>query len=383
MFVDLLNWLLIVLAIFYFTALLLLWLGMQRNRAGTAVEQPMVSVVIAARNEAHHMPALVQALAAQDYPVEKIEFILVDDRSTDDTGAAFRHSVGTDSRFRLERVLQVNPEMAGKKNALAIGIQAARGALILTTDADCRPLSHWVSTVVAFFEPKVGLVAGFSPLELPDTRSLAHRLIALDALALACVAAGSAGWGRLATCSGRNLAYRKVVFDQVGGFSGIGHFVSGDDDLLLHLVQQQTRWHIRYALDQRALVPSFLPASLRAFYHQRIRHASKGRHYGWKMTTILTVIYLFNLLIFILIPALLMGEWNPIPAFILLIKSALELVVLASGAQKFAKIHLLKTFLLAELLHIPYVVIFGALGQFGKFSWKQENWDARISRRKI
>ncbi|HST88545.1 MAG TPA: glycosyltransferase, partial [Ktedonobacterales bacterium] len=46
---------------------------------------PLVSLVVATRNEAKHLPALLESLAASEYPVERIEVLIVDGESTDGT----------------------------------------------------------------------------------------------------------------------------------------------------------------------------------------------------------------------------------------------------------------------------------------------------------
>ena len=124
----------------------------------------------------------------------------------------------------------------------------------------------------------------FSPL-VPDTGSggPAAAFIQIDALTLAVMAAGTIGIGWATTCSGRNLSYRKKVFDEIGGFSEISSFVSGDDDLFLHTVRSRTAWNTRYAVDPQAAVPSYVTGTLRSFFNQRTRHALKiqgisGRH---------------------------------------------------------------------------------------------------------
>ena len=51
----------------------------------TSKELPKVSVVIAARNEEMVLPSLIKDLVNQEYPLDKLEVIIVNDRSTDAT----------------------------------------------------------------------------------------------------------------------------------------------------------------------------------------------------------------------------------------------------------------------------------------------------------
>jgi cellulose synthase/poly-beta-1,6-N-acetylglucosamine synthase-like glycosyltransferase len=236
--------------------------------------------------------------------------------------------------------------------------------------------------MVRYFEPEIGLVAGFSPLErLENRRGAGEMLFALDSLSLACVAAGGIGLGLSLTCSGRSLAYRRTVWDAVGGFNQIKSLVSGDDDLFLHLVMQKTNWKTVYALHPDALVYSNPPLNFKAFAMQRTRHASKGKHYALKLKSILILVYLYNLYLFIgglslpFLPFIIQG----VLILSFLLKSLIEFRLLFNGAKKFQKEYYLKFFPLAIFLHIPYVVIFGFLGTFKNFQWKGQKFQAKTS----
>ena len=259
--------------------------------------------------------------------------------------------------------------MAPKKWALHRGIEQARGEVILTTDADCGVRPGWISSMIRYFTDDVGLVAGFSPLDRIEAPSIFHRLIGLDGLALAGVAAGSFGAGIPLTCNGRNLAYRKSVYEEVGGFSTIGSFISGDDDLFMHLVRENTCWDMRYNIDPESIVSSQPPIGFKEFVHQRLRHASKTRHYPIGLTVGLIPVYLFNL--FLLTAVFVLKMW-PVLIVIFGMKSILEFFLLLRMVRIFRLQGWLRYFPLAALLHVPYVVVFGLWGLLGRFKWKGE-----------
>ena len=371
--------LIILLTLVYAAGVLTLRWGLHRLPPPTNSAQPAVSVVVAARNEAAVLDDCLRALTIQDYPA-RLEIIIVDDRSTDRTAAIVRKWQQTDPRISLLQVTRRHPGIAPKKYALTRGISEAAGEIILTTDADCCPAQSWVSAIVRHFLPQTGLVAGFSPLENPhESRFSPRKLYALESLSLAAVSAGGIGLNKGLTCSGRNLAYRKQVFEEIGGFRQIAHLISGDDDLFLQLVAKSGRWKLNYAAVPDALVYSAPPERFRDFYHQRTRHASKSRHYHWKLIAGLTLVYLFNLFI-LLIPIWgLLGWyawfWIGLAAFV--VKTAAEFFLLRTMARRVNKNDLMRWFVIAPLLHIPYVVVFGLLGVFKKFEWKGEIFHAR------
>lgn len=363
------------LTLFY--CIILLWLirGLFRLAPGKIELQPMVSIVVAARNEEKNISTCLKALTAQQYPTDKYEVIIVDDRSEDRTVEIVKRVMGKYAHIRLVEIKKIEPPISPKKWALHQGISQAKGEIILTTDADCRVETGWIETTVRHFDKHVGLVAGYSPLVSENHRSLLNRFMALDALALAAVAAGSFGGGYPLTCNGRNLAYRKEAYHQTGGFDAIRHIISGDDDLFLHQMREKTEWEMRYAIEKQSVVSSIPPKNFKTFFHQKIRHASKSRYYNTRMKMGLVVAYLCNLSLLFL---LFMQSWI-LFIIILGIKSSFEFLLLSKASKIFHQEQSLFIFPLIEILHIPYVVLFGALAQFTKFKWKETAYSSRIN----
>ncbi|MBN1154773.1 glycosyltransferase [candidate division KSB1 bacterium] len=363
--------LLVLLTFFYVIIILRLRRGITQLKSGTNQKIHSVSVVIAARNESENIGHCIESLLAQHYPADRYEVIIVDDRSTDDTADIVSSYSSKFDRVKLIRIVQPTSEMAPKKNALSQGIDNAQGEIILTTDADCITKPGWISAMNRQYDEHVGLVAGFSPLDRAKKQSLFSRLVQLDALSLAAVAAGSFGAGFPLTCNGRNLSYRTRVFHEIGGFLKFGQYVSGDDDLLLHHVVRHTNWETRYVLDPDSTVSSEAPATFSHFFHQRTRHASKGSRYSFRMTLSLVAVYLMNVLLMIL-P--LLALWSPeLWKYFLgciIVKSVAEYSLVQRAARQLRLNNLIDYFPIAVLFHIPYVVIFGLWGQFGKFRWK-------------
>ena len=95
-----------------------------------------LSLVIPARNEERNISTLLRALENQSYPRHLFEVIVIDDHSTDSTAEMVQG-------FQGVRLLHLKEEGINsyKKKAIATGIDAATGEIIVTTDADCHPLS--------------------------------------------------------------------------------------------------------------------------------------------------------------------------------------------------------------------------------------------------
>lgn len=95
---------------------------------------PSLSVIIPACNEGNTIGAALEGWAGQDYP--RLELILVNDRSSDNTGEIMERLASLDPRVRVRQVDALPPGWLGKVHALHVGTLEARGEWLLFTDAD-------------------------------------------------------------------------------------------------------------------------------------------------------------------------------------------------------------------------------------------------------
>ena len=256
---------------------------------------PSVSIVVAARNEEGDIEGCLKALLAQRYG-GSLEVIIVDDRSSDGTAAIVERVASTNARLKLVRAAPTPRYRCPKKSALAQGIEKSIGELLLLTDADCTPPPCWAEVTAArFTESEVGVVMGYArPRPAPGLR---QRLLALDNVAIGALAAGSAGGGMPLACSGRNLAYRRTVYDDVGGFASIGHLIGGDDVYFARKVAARGLWKMIFNWRPEAIVENAPdPVDLSALMNQKLRHASKAGRYGGSARLLGIGAYLFFML---------------------------------------------------------------------------------------
>jgi cellulose synthase/poly-beta-1,6-N-acetylglucosamine synthase-like glycosyltransferase len=95
---------------------------------------PSVSIVVAARDEARHLEAALDSFLGQDYT--PLEVIVVDDRSTDRTGAIADAFARRDWRVTVLHLTALPEGWLGKNHALDRGAETAQGEFLLFTDAD-------------------------------------------------------------------------------------------------------------------------------------------------------------------------------------------------------------------------------------------------------
>jgi len=117
-----------------------LYAGVRRLRGLEEVEPlpddalPTVTVVVAAKDEMARAERAARSLLAIDYP--RLEIVIVDDRSTDGTGAILDRIAAEDPRLHVIHVDALPEGWIGKCHALARGEAVARGEWILFTDGD-------------------------------------------------------------------------------------------------------------------------------------------------------------------------------------------------------------------------------------------------------
>ena len=356
--------------------------GLRRVRgAGSSGATPTVSVVVAARDEEANIDRCLSGLRAQDYPKDLFEIIVVDDGSRDATAAR----VQAVPDVRLLQTHALLGWTGSKKAALSLGVQAARGELIVTTDADCLVRPGWLRALAAHFEPEVGMVAGLSEVgPRGGACGLRTGYEALDFLVLMGCIGGSIGQGHPMAASGQNLAYRRAVFAAVGGYEGMMHRGSGDDVLLLQRVRRDGRWRIRFACDEEARSTHPPAASLLALLRQRIRWASNAPcqvrldplFFGYMAVT-----YALNALV-LLAPVLCLARWLPVPwaLGVLAGKWFAEMAMLAQTMAVFGRRELWRYVWLWLLVQPLHVGLAGALGCLGMFRWKgsAHRWGRRL-----
>ncbi len=371
---DLFTWALLVSTVLYTGAATAIFIGLFQCRTGASKARPFVSVVVAARNEENHIEGCLNRLVRQTYPQDRYEILVVDDDSDDRTPEIVARTVAAHAHVRCLSVGDAFPHMTAKKRPLSVGIREARGEIILTTDADCRVPPTWMAGMVACFEPDVGAVIGFSQVKAPGSPLTPfERLQGLDFLALMSASAGAANLGLPLAASGQNLAYRKALFEGVGGFRTIAHRSSGDDVLLLQLMRRANRGRIVFAAHPETFVSTWRTESVGGFWQQRRRWASNA-FYQLRLNRpffiYITAVFLVNLLAPLGLVTGTFAGGRLFPLACWAAKAVADLAVTWKGAWTFGRSDLLPALPAWEILQAPYTVLVGLTGSLTGFTWK-------------
>jgi glycosyltransferase involved in cell wall biosynthesis len=200
-----------------------------------AASLPKVSVVVPVHNGEATIAACVESLVRLDYPSERLEIFVVDNRSTDGT----RHIV---SRFPVR--LLSEDRVQSSYAARNLGVAESSGELLAFTDADCIAHPGWVRALVeALRAPDVGGVAG--AIEAFQVRSALERYQASASVRSDRAYAHPV----MPFAQTANAAYRRSVFTQIGPFDESLIF-GGDLDFSWRM-QRETGLRLAYAGDAR------------------------------------------------------------------------------------------------------------------------------------
>lgn len=269
--------------------------GLKESKSTKA--QISVSVIIAARNEAHHLHALIAALSRQKHP--NYEVILVNDRSTDESYDLLQSY--SESHWLKVIHLKVIPDgWNGKKYALSQAIKMAKNNILLFTDADCLPNSdHWISSMTEAVSDKIKVVLGFSPYQ--KEASLINNFIQFETLLTGIQYLGMAHLGFPYMSVGRNWAIQKAAYP-LEYLNSIKNITGGDDDLIAQKVCNGVNTEVRFQANSQTT--SEAKTTWKSLIHQKIRHLKVGQAYSKKSKTLLGLFsfsYVISWLIFLVL----------------------------------------------------------------------------------
>lgn len=251
---------------------------------------PPVSIVICYKNAEKTIKNTVLAVLIQNYPT--FEVVLVNDFSDDESKNIVRSI--DDNRIRH---IDCTKNIAGKKQALFEGIQAAKYEILLLTDADCLPDStEWISKMVTNkISNQTQVVLGYGPLR--PTKKFVSQFSNFETVMTAlqyfsyCLA-------KIPYMGvGRNILYEKSLFLSKNNLIAGKTLSSGDDDLWINSISNQVKMSI--SIDPKTFVYSETKQTWRDFFIQKSRHVSVSPHYKTRHKILLFIFSFSNIGIYL------------------------------------------------------------------------------------
>ena len=234
----------------------------------TTQEPPRVTVQLPVYNERHVVRRLIDAVAAFDWPADRLQIQLLDD-STDDTRQIIAHTAA----FHRQRGIDIlQYRRADRRNykagALQEGLADAHGEFLAIFDADFVPPPDFLQrTIPSFTDPTVGCVqTRWGHLNANVSRLTQAQSLGIDGHFVVEQRARDE-LGAMLNFNGTAGVWRRTCMEQAGGWRGD----TLTEDLDLSYRAQLRGWRIVYRPD--VIVPAEIPVSVDAFKRQQFRWA--------------------------------------------------------------------------------------------------------------
>ena len=238
---------------------------------------PMVSILVPARNEERHLPACRQSLQRLDYPPDRVQFIIGDDQSRDNTPLIINEWIAQGgNRIPVAVDSHHSPKINGKANALHQMAKLANGELLLFTDADCTVNPAWVREMVSAYRKDFGVVTGITTVR---TATFFSYMQSLDWWLTLGMIKSTSDLSYAVTAMGNNMLVGKQAYLEVGGFENIPFSVTEDFALAQSLINKGYR--PAHQVSSRSLVMTKSEKNLSNLLKQRKRWMKGAMSLPW------------------------------------------------------------------------------------------------------
>jgi len=231
---------------------------------------PKTSVIVPVYNGEADLPELINCLQAQTYPGDRVEYLLVDNGSSDRTASVIQTAIQETASLGITlRYLQEN-KIQSSYAARNTGIRAAKSEILAFTDADCRPQPDWLdSLILPFADSAVGVVVG-EIVALPGKSLLEKHADRHNVLSQQhTLEHPFCPYGQTA-----NLAIRRQVLEQVGLFRP--YLNTGGDADMCWRIQRGSNWTLHFA--PTAVVRHRHRSTLKEYQSQWRRYGRSNRY---------------------------------------------------------------------------------------------------------
>ncbi len=267
----------ILFALLFCYSFTLLWLASGYLRTAYFIPkeknlQIPLTLIICARNEEKNIGLCISSLLKQEYVLNKVQLILINDASSDATVQRAENILKTSG---INYKIISNHQQKGKKQSITYAMQFASNELIVLRDADTFTLSHkWLQSISDFYQnTRADLI--IAPVAIANYSGFFWALQAIENNVLALAACGSAYYKKPFLCNGANLIFTKSVFEKTKGYASHIDIASGDDIFFLEDVKKIKESQIAYLKSKDALVYTYPTFSFNDLLLQKTRWASK------------------------------------------------------------------------------------------------------------
>ncbi len=221
---------------------------------------PSVSMIVPCFNEGKTLAATISSLLTMEYPKDKLEIVVVDDGSTDNT-----REIGEEWAKRSPQVTYFYKENGGKYTALNFAITRSSAEFVGCLDADSFADPDALTEVIKKFEEDTSVVAIVPVMKVHNARTLLETMQMAEYTFGIFVKKIFDNLGAISVLPGPFSIYRRDVFDMVGPFK---HAHNTEDMEIAFRIQKHG---LKIANAHTAFVYTTVPSTVRTLVKQRTR----------------------------------------------------------------------------------------------------------------
>ncbi|GGH31406.1 glycosyltransferase family 2 protein [Paenibacillus segetis] len=289
---------------------------------------PGVSIIIPCFNEEKWIHRTILSCMNQDYPVDKLEVIVVDDRSTDSSVEQIQQTIDRINReaeryLTKERLkMHVLEENGGKRVALVKGVEMAKHDLVVFVDSDSfldpQAIKHLVQP---FQDPRMGGVAGRTDVENKYTNSVTKLQTVRYYIAFRIMKAAESWFDSVTCLSGPLSCYRKELIEQHSEAWLNQKFLGqpatfGDDRSMTNFILKTHRT----GYQDLAICSTIVPSDMGVFLKQQmrwkrswLRESLRAGGFIWRKEPFMALFFYIGLIVPIAAPVIVLYNLVYVP----------------------------------------------------------------------
>ncbi|TNE69257.1 glycosyltransferase [bacterium] len=286
-----------IIALSYVGLILFLTIGVALNKIrkkGIYDTLPKVSVVVSARNEEVDIADCLESLIALEYPKDKLQLILVNDRSTDRTAEIIQEYQQKSDLIEFYDTKDYETHLEAKARGISYGMKHATGDWVFITDADARVKPRWIlEQINQVDDEKIGMLGG--PLVV-EANSLLSSVERASWAWTQLFNLGMAGYNQPFICVGPNMAIKKEIYDSYGGLENFPFTVA--EDLALFNMVIKSGHTTKTVVSKDAIVTLAAVPSFTHLFSQQHRWFRGGLEGGVDYKLILPLAFSWGYIVF-------------------------------------------------------------------------------------
>lgn len=246
----------------------------KQNKFPDNINCPPLSVIIVTKDSATALKENLPLILEQDYP--DFEVIVVNDESAGGDEDILKIIETKYHNLYHTFIPKSARYISRKKLGVAMGLKASRYDWVVLTEPYCKPDSkNWLRDMARNFVPGTDIVLGYC--NYSSCKGMFAKRIVSDMLINSMRFLGRAANGATYMGMGRNMAFRKEVYETHKGFAKQLQLLRGEDDLFINEIANKDNTKIAVSTDSIMRIP--VPEYKRIWYGEKVGYEVTGKLY--------------------------------------------------------------------------------------------------------